>query len=386
MSATHDPESGNPAFSGVFSRTFVASLVLAGVLIWVSRGYLQRDGLDPDATPRAVTPRGDLAADERSTIELFQEASPAVVHIETTRIQAVRDFWDVRYFEVPEGTGSGFLWDDEGHVVTNFHVVRGAASFRVRLQDGSSYPGQLVGQAEDYDLAVLSIDVPARRLHSLPIGASGDLRVGQKVFAIGNPFGLDQTLTTGVISGLNRAIRSESNEIRGVIQTDAAINPGNSGGPLLDSAGRLIGVNTAIATLSGDYAGVGFAVPVDTVNHVVPRILREGNVERAGLGIKVESDLLAQDAGIQGAVVGEVIDGSAAYRAGLRGTGKRADGSLVLGDVIVGVGGREIRGAQDLFQSLEEYRPGDEVRLRVSRAGRQGRRVEEITVQLQAMR
>ncbi len=384
---SRDPE---PAFSGVFSRTFLLILVLAGLVVWAGRGYLRRSLLDPEAEARTVTPRGDLAEDERSTIELFEAASPAVVHIETTSIQAVRDFWETRYFEVPEGTGSGFVWDEEGHVVTNFHVVRGAASATVRLQDGSSYAGQLVGYAADYDLAVLRIDAPAHELSPLPVGSSADLRVGQKVFAIGNPFGLDQTLTTGVISGLDRAIRSQSNlPIHGVIQTDAAINPGNSGGPLLDSSGRLIGVNTAIATLSGAYAGVGFAVPVDTVNRIVPRILREGHVERGVLGISVGDDVLARDSGVTGAVIGDVAPGGAAASVGLCGTDERPDRSIALGDVIVGIDGQEIRGADDLFEALERYRSGDVVQLQVSRPGgpRQSeRRIEEVQVQLQSMR
>jgi S1-C subfamily serine protease len=329
-----------------------------------------------------VTPRGNLAEDERSTIELFEAASPAVVHIATSRIAVRESFTRREFFEIPEGSGSGFVWDQDGHIVTNYHVLRDADSADVRFPDGSVYKARLVGAAPDFDLAVLEIDAPPG-IRPLPVGASADLQVGQKVFAIGNPFGLDQTLTTGIISGLERSIRSQSNLlIHGVIQTDAAINPGNSGGPLLDSSGRLIGVNTAIASPSGAYAGVGFAVPVDSVNRVVPRILREGRVERAGLGIVVGPDPWATGEGIEGAVVESVQRGSPADRSGIVGTSERRDGSIDLGDVIVGIDGKAIRGSRDLFRVLEDYREGDVVHVRLSRPGAEGRSIAEVDVEL----
>ena len=214
-----------------------------------------------------IVPRGNLAQDERATIALFAAASPAVVHITTHALE--RDYFTFNVMETPQGTGTGFLWDEQGHVLTNFHVIRDADTVQVALADRSSWPAKLIGVAPDKDLAVLKIEAPPDRLKQLPLGTSHDLQVGQHTFAIGNPFGLDHTLTTGVISALGREIESASGRpISDVIQTDAAINPGNSGGPLLDSSGRLIGMTTAIISPSGAYAGIGFAIPVDTIRWV----------------------------------------------------------------------------------------------------------------------
>ncbi len=237
-----------------------------------------------EASPRAVTPRGPLLAEEQNQIEVFRKTSPSVVHITTLETQ--RDFFSLNVQQVPRGTGTGFVWDERGHVVTNFHVIQGASAARVTLADQSMHRASLVGAFPDRDLAVLKIDVPAAKAPPLPLGTSRDLVVGQKVYAIGNPFGLDQTLTTGIVSALNREIDSVNQRtIRGVIQTDAAINPGNSGGPLLDSAGRLIGVNTAIYSPSGASAGIGFAIPVDEVNRIVPRLIRDGRFVRPAIGV-----------------------------------------------------------------------------------------------------
>ncbi len=372
--------SGSPPSGGAFSRTLALVLIfgVGGALLFKEL-VLERSLLVPDAEPRPITPRGDLAADEASTVELFEGAAPSVVHVQTARIY--QDLW--RLIEVPEGSGSGFFWDEDGHIVTNFHVVQAASSAQVRLWDGSVYDARSVGAAPDFDLAVLQIDAPRSKLRPIRIGGSGDLKVGQKAFAIGNPFGLEQTLTAGVISGLKRSILSVSEmPIRDVIQTDAAVNPGNSGGPLLDSAGRLIGVNTAITSTSGSSAGVGFAIPVDTVNRIVPRILREGSVDRARLGIFLERDEWAREAGLEGAVVGQVIPRSPAARAGLQGARASTDGTVLLGDVIVAVDERAIRGKDDLLDALEAYHPGDVVRLKVARGGRP--RVEEISVRLES--
>lgn len=265
--------------------TLLSLLFILFIVLAASLGTLlaKTAGTTP-AQPRAIAPRGELTADERNTVEIFALTSPSVVHITTAR-QALNLF-TLNVLEIPQGTGSGFVWDEAGHVVTNFHVIQGADAARVTLADQSTWRAKLVGVYPDRDLAVLRIDAPPERLHPIPIGESKGLKVGQKVLAIGNPFGLDQSLTTGVVSALNREIESITGRtIRGVIQTDAAINPGNSGGPLLDSAGRLIGVNTAIYSPSGASAGIGFAIPVDEVNRIVPRLIREGRIRRPVLGI-----------------------------------------------------------------------------------------------------
>jgi S1-C subfamily serine protease len=256
---------------------------VAGVYLWPE---IIRRFSRPDAQPRLIEPRGDLAADEHSTIELFQKASPSIVYITTLARQI--NPWTRNARDIPAGTGSGFVWEVNGHIVTNFHVILNANAASVMLRNRKMYPASLVETSPDHDLAVLRINAPENDLRPVPIGSSHDLQMGQKVFAIGNPFGLDQTLTTGIISALNRTMEGPAGRpIEQVIQTDASINPGNSGGPLLDSAGRLIGVNTAIYSPSGASAGIGFAVPVDTVNRVAPRIISEGGYTRPRLGIYV---------------------------------------------------------------------------------------------------
>ena len=378
-----------PAFSGVFSGTFL-SIVLLALLAFEGARLLPRRFGSEDARPRPVVPRGSLSTEEQATASLFEAASPAVVSIQAIRLQRYRELGspEVHSEEVEEGSGSGFVWDEDGHVVTNMHVVQGATRFLVRFRDGRAFDGTVIGVAPDYDLAVLSIRAGDRDLGTLPVGSSADLRVGQYAFAIGYPFGLEQTLTVGVVSGLDRQIQAESGlAIRGVIQTDAAINPGNSGGPLLDAAGRLIGVNTAIKTTTGTNTGVGFAVPVDTINRIVPRIVSEGgDVERAILGVLLGRDVLAADAGLQGAVVDRVTPGGPAERAGMQGALHSADGEVTLGDVIVGIDEREIRRETDLYQALEEFRAGDEVSVRVSRPGPDGRHVVALRARLAAFR
>jgi S1-C subfamily serine protease len=323
----------------------------------------------PAAETRTVAARGDLAADEAATISLFKAASPAVAYI--TSVAVRRDLFTLNVFEIPQGSGSGFLWDGAGHVVTNFHVVASASSARVTLADRSSWDAKLVGVAPEKDLAVLRIDAPRERLRPLALGTSANLQVGQKVFAIGNPFGLDRTLTTGVISALGREIESPAGlTIRDVIQTDAAINPGNSGGPLLDSAGRLIGVNTAIASPSGAFAGVGFAIPADTVGWVVPELIARGRIERPTLGVELAPAGVAAQLDVEGALVLDVVEGSGAAAAGIRGTRRTALGTLDLGDVIVEVGGRAVGSADDLILALERRKAGETVAVKVRRGGR----------------
>jgi S1-C subfamily serine protease len=356
--------------------SLVTLAIAASLFVYVlwSRGDLGAGG------SRVVAARGDLAAGELTTIEIFDSASQSVVFIRNVP-------GPVDTTQTPS-RGTGILWDSAGHIVTNFHVVQGTDALDVVFQDGTRLPGRVVGASPDFDLAVVRVQAPRRLLVPLRLGTSGDLKVGQKVFAIGNPFGLDHTLTTGVISGLERAIEAVSNlVIRGVIQTDAAINPGNSGGPLLDSAGRLIGINTAIKSPTGSYVGVGFAVPVDTVNRLVPRILAEGLAERAGLGILVGPDDWVMDLGFEGAVVRYVYADSAADRSGFRGAREDRDGVILLGDVIVAIEDEEIHSSGDLFQALEGYREGEVVRVKVARFEGGGRSVEptlqELTVELQ---
>jgi S1-C subfamily serine protease len=322
--------------------------------------------------PRTVTARGDLAGDEKATVELFQQAAPSVVYI--TNLAVRRDAFSFNVMEIPQGTGSGFLWDDAGHVVTNFHVIQTAQAAEVTLSDHSNWDARLVGVEPDKDLAVLHIDAPPDKLRAIAVGTSGDLRVGQKVFAIGNPFGLDHTLTTGIISALGREIRSVTGRsIQNVIQTDAAINPGNSGGPLLDSAGRVIGVNTAIYSPqggSGTYVGIGFAVPVDTIRRIVPQLIEHGKVVKPGLGVVLANDRIAYELGLEGVLVIDVSRGGGAEKAGLRPTRRDANGRLVLGDVIVAVGPRPVKDADDLAQALETRSVGDTVEITVLREDR----------------
>ena len=324
---------------------------------------------DPRAAPRTVTARGELFSDERSTINLFRQASPAVVNI--TAIGVERDLFTLNLYQIPQGTGSGFVWDTNGDIITNFHVIQNADSAQVTLADQSNWKARVVGVAPDKDLAVLRIDAPANRLRPIPIGTSKDLQVGQSVYAIGNPFGLDQTLTTGVISALNREIESVTRRpIQGVIQSDAAINPGNSGGPLLDSAGRLIGVNTAIYSPSGASAGIGFAIPVDTVNRIVPELIRSGKIIRPGLGIQIADDQIAQRLGVTGILVVDVARGSAAAKAGIQPTRRDAEGRLRLGDIITALDGKKVESPNDLYLLLEKYKIGDAVNISILRNGK----------------
>lgn len=341
------------------------------IFLWNSSSYIEGLLVPEQALPRTVAARGDLAADEKATIELFEKARESVVFI-TTQAR-VRDFWTRNVFTVPRGTGSGFIWDDAGHVVTNFHVIEGASDATVKLSDGRSYNAGLVGVSPAHDIAVLRIGVGFKRPPPVPVGTSSELKVGQKVFAIGNPFGLDWTLTTGIISALDRTLAGESGaSIEHLIQTDAAINPGNSGGPLLDSAGRLIGINTAIYSPSGASAGIGFAVPVDTVNRVVPQIVRHGKYLRPALGIEADEDLnrrLSALLKVEGVVVLRVAPGSAAAKAGLKGASIGRDGSVVPGDIIVAVEGKPVDSVGKLLARLDDFKIGDTVRLSVIRDG-----------------
>jgi len=340
--------------------------IAAGLMVGSDLNAQTARRTEPAARP--VAPRPDLTAAEQSVTELFEEASPSVAYI--TSLALRRDFFRLNVMEIPRGTGSGFVWDDRGNIVTNFHVIRGADRAAVTLADGSTWPASLVGYAEEKDLAVLHIEVPRSQLHPVRLGVSSDLKVGQTVLAIGNPFGYDQTLTTGIVSALGREIESPDGvPIRNVIQTDAAINPGNSGGPLLDSDGRLIGVNTAIVSPSGGYAGVGFAIPVDTVNWVVPQLIAHGKVLRPTLGIELASDHIVRRSGIEGAVVIGVVDGSGADKAGIRPAYRDRLGRATVGDVIIEIDGKPVRTSGELGLILEGYQEGDTVTVTVDREG-----------------
>ena len=333
----------------------------------------------PEVRPRPITPPpDDLQPDERATIEVFERVARSVVFVTNTSLR--RDPWSLNLFEVPQGSGTGFVWNRQGHIVTNFHVVYQADAIDVTMADRRSYRARVVGLDPDHDLAVLQIKASPDRLIPVEVGTSDDLRVGQKVLAIGNPFGLDQTLTTGVVSALGRTIRSLSNRtIEGVIQTDAAINPGNSGGPLLDSFGRVIGINTQIVSPSGVFAGIGFAVPVNTVNWVVPELIQVGRLIRPGLGVRLLADPIVRRLGVQGVVVRDVIPGSGAAEAGLVGISRGGDGGVQLGDVIVALEGRRIRSIDDLLNALERYKVGDTVAVDVLRNG--ARRTVKVVLQ-----
>ena len=339
--------------------------VLAVLGVYVAQPYVDR-ALFSATTPRPIEPRGNLSELERSTIELFERVSPSVVQVVAHR------GGDALQAEGEGGgtaSGTGFVWDAAGHVVTNDHVVQGADQVGVRFPSGQVIKARVTGTAPNYDIAVLQLD----STHALPppiaIGTSANLKVGQSVFAIGNPFGLDQSLTTGIISALKRRLpTSAGREISDVIQTDAAINPGNSGGPLLDSAGRVIGVNTAILSPSGTSAGIGFAIPVDVVNRVVPELIRRGYVPTPGIGIITASEAAATRAGVEGVVIVKTVPGSPAEQAGLRGIDPSTG---ALGDVIVGVNGKPVRRLPDLIQEIERVGVGNKVTLTVKRDGRE---------------
>jgi S1-C subfamily serine protease len=357
-------------------------ILLALLIFWYVLPDLRWRFTRADAEPRAVLARGDLAADEKANIEIFERSKGSVVYISTSA--RVVDFWTRNVQSVPRGTGSGFFWDEQGHVVTNLHVIAGASEANVRLADGRDYAAGLVGASPAHDLAVLRIRVPINAPQPVPIGTSADLRVGQKVFAIGNPFGLDWTLTTGIVSALDRSLPSEDGSvISHLIQTDAAINPGNSGGPLLDSAGRLIGINTAIYSPSGASAGVGFSVPVDTVNRVIPELISKGHYAPPSLGIELDESLnaaLMRELNLSGVAVLRVRAGSPAEAAGLRGIQVDRGNIVTPGDIIVAINGKDVTSVAQLSNQLDDYKVGDSVRLTLIR---DGKRVE-VTAALEA--
>ena len=331
-----------------FSR-YALIWILLIVTVYVGDQFIRGTFLTAD-DPRPVTARGSLADSERSTINLFETVAPSVVYIFTGNSD-------------PQGggAGSGFVWDRAGHVVTNHHVIGDAQSIAVRLDTGETVSARLVGSAPGYDLAVVRLSGTRASLRPIPIGQSKTLKVGQSVFAIGNPFGLSRTLTSGIISALNRRLPTADNrEVAGVIQTDASINPGNSGGPLVDSAGLLIGVNTAIISGTGSSAGIGFAVPVDIVNQIVPQLIKTGHVPRPGIGITVLPEEVAARIGVNGLIISDVLSGSAAQRAGLRGVSGQT-----VGDVITHVNGQPVRTLAEFAEALGAVGVGNRAELTV---------------------
>jgi S1-C subfamily serine protease len=361
-----------PWLTSLLSFLVVSGLCILAAFLWGEyRARQEAQNRELFGTPREITPRGELSEIEKANISIYKQTKPSVVHI--TSLTVKRDQWTLNAQEMPEGTGSGFVWDDGGHIVTNYHVIKSANGALVTLADHTTWRASLVGAAPDKDVAVLHIDAPKDKLVAILLGKSANLQVGQMAYAIGNPFGLDLTLTTGVISALGREIQSVTKRtIKNVIQTDAAINPGNSGGPLLDSAGRLIGVNTAIYSPSGSNAGIGFAIPIDEVNRVVPQLIKNGKVERPGLGVQVAHDQLAHELGVQkGALLVRTFRNGPAAKAGLRPTRRDDDGDIRLGDIIVAVEEKPVEKATELFDILETYKIGDTVTLTIVRDDKQ---------------
>jgi S1-C subfamily serine protease len=347
-----------------FSRVAIVVLVVL-LAILVGQPYLDRL-LFAATTPRPVAARSDLPDSERATISLFERVSPAVVQVVGTAPGAGST--DVESEAGREQSGTGIVWDGAGHVVTNNHVVAGTRDVAIRFASGEVVGASIVGTAPNYDLAVVRLRSTRNLPSPIAVGSSADLKVGQAAFAIGNPFGLDQSLTTGVISALKRRLpTSAGREIGNVVQTDAAVNPGNSGGPLLDSAGRLIGVTTAIISPSGSNAGIGFAIPVDTVNRVVPELIQKGHVPTPGIGIVAANEAVATRLGIEGVVVVQALPHSPAATAGLRGINPTAD---ALGDVITAANGKAVRRLSDLIEQLEAVGVGREIELSVKRGDR----------------
>jgi 2-alkenal reductase len=348
------------------------AIVLVLLTVIATRPYIER-ALFASTSPRSIESRGSLSDVERSTIAIFEQVSPSVVQV-AARAETAGPLAEDGTGRAASGTG--FIWDGAGHVVTNDHVVAGSNQMAVRLSTGEIAEADLVGVAPDYDLAVIRIKNARRLPPPISLGSSTNLKVGQAAFAIGNPFGLDQSLTTGIISALKRRLPTSSGrEIANVIQTDAAINPGNSGGPLLDSAGRVIGVTTAILSPSGTSAGIGFAIPVDIVNRAVPQLIRDRRVPTPGIGIVAASEAVATRLGVEGVVVVQTAPGSPAARAGLQGlnpsTGR-------LGDVIVAANGKTVRRLSDLTDTIEELGVGKSVEITVLRDGQ--RRTVQIDI------
>ena len=345
---------------------FVGALALIFAVVFTGVRQWPVNVHSKEAQPRLVATRGQLMADEEVAIRAFNTVSASVVFI--TNKQVSHDLFHLHTTDVEEDAGSGFVWDPNGYIVTNYHVVQNSESVKVALSDQSIWTAKRVGTDPDKDIAVLKVDAPANLLPPIPIGTSSDLQVGQRVFAIGNPFGYDQTLTAGVVSGLDREITGAGNHpIKGVIQTDAPMNPGNSGGPLLDTAGRVVGMNTAILSPTGAYAGIGFAVPIDCINRIVPMIIRGENVARPNLGITTAPDHLVRRLGLDGVLVLTISPNTTAAKAGLHATERSDAGKVVLGDIITAVDGTAVHTGDDLLRAIDRHKVGDTVQLTILR-------------------
>ena len=316
----------------------------------------------------------DLNKDELAVIELFEDAAPSVVFITTSTTR--QSYYSMDITEIPKGSGTGFMWDDNGHIVTNFHVIEGGNKFTVMLSDQSSHYAEVIGIAPEKDLAVLKISAPPNKLKALPASRSANLKVGQSAYAIGNPFGFDQTLTTGVISALGREITAANGrKIYDVIQTDAAINPGNSGGPLLNSSGKVIGVNTAIFSPSGAYSGIGFSIPIDAVKAIVPDLISYGRINRPVIGVELMSENYVN---AEGAMIRRVIENGPAANAGLEGISRASNGQYLAGDIIKFIDNKPVKSNLDLIEALERYKPEDTIQVTYER----GNQLSKVKVKL----
>ncbi|MBI4852790.1 MAG: trypsin-like peptidase domain-containing protein [Acidobacteria bacterium] len=316
-----------------------------------------------------------MSWDEKNNIDVYETISPGVVNITSTTY--VEDFWGFEA-DPQQGTGSGSIIDKQGHILTNVHVVKGAQELTVTLADKTTYPAKVVGTDPDNDLAVIKISAPAEKLHVVPLGTSQELHIGQKVLAIGNPFGLDRTLTSGIISGLGRPLKTANGRtVDNVIQTDASINPGNSGGPLLNSKGEMIGVNTAIYSPSGGSVGIGFAVPVDIAKRIIPELINYGQVLRPwlGIGTRTITPQLASavDMGVkEGLIITGTLPEGPAGRAGIKGSTnvtRKGNRYYLEADVLTKVGDTRVKSEEDLYRALNNYKPTDTIQVEIYRNG-----------------
>ena len=341
-------------------RIFGATLVVIAVTVGIFVSATNKE--NPTAIATAETTPVFLTNDEQNNISVFKSASPSVVFVTNTQLRRQR--FSLNVMEIPRGSGTGFIWDESGLIVTNFHVVQGANKITIELQSNKSYQATIVGSAPEKDIALLKIDAPNEDLQPLPLGDSTSLAVGRKVLAIGNPFALDTTLTVGVVSALGREIKSVTNRtIKNVIQTDAAINPGNSGGPLLNSTGQLVGVNTAIYSPTGASAGIGFAIPVNAVKVIIPQLIEHGKLIRPVLGIEPLTDYWTRRLRVKGVAILSVREGLPAANAGMVGVREDRRGKIHLGDVIIAINGQNVINEDSLLNQLEHFSPGDTVKI-----------------------